>query len=73
MTEELHLSSLVFRFSVKTLLDRSCTETVDDSSSEFVNFASILEHILSHRLKGNEINKQQTGVQLSIRVGIPAR
>ncbi|XP_029694131.1 RUN domain-containing protein 3B isoform X2 [Takifugu rubripes] len=42
----------VCRFSVKTLLDRSCTETVDDSSSEFVNFASILEHILSHRLKG---------------------
>uniref|UniRef100_A0A3B5B0U9 RUN domain-containing protein 3B n=1 Tax=Stegastes partitus TaxID=144197 RepID=A0A3B5B0U9_9TELE len=39
-------------FSVKTLLDRSCFETIDDSSPEFVNFVSILEHILSHRLKG---------------------
>lgn len=42
----------MFRFSVKTLLDRSCFETIDDSSPEFVNFVSILEHILSHRLKG---------------------
>ncbi|XP_028326795.1 RUN domain-containing protein 3B isoform X2 [Gouania willdenowi] len=42
----------VCRFSVKTLLDRSCFETIDDSSSEFVNFVSILEHILSHRVKG---------------------
>ncbi|XP_076593584.1 RUN domain-containing protein 3B isoform X2 [Chaetodon auriga] len=42
----------VCRFSVKTLLDRSCFETIDDSSPEFVNFVSILEHILSHRLKG---------------------
>ncbi|CAG11902.1 unnamed protein product, partial [Tetraodon nigroviridis] len=39
-------------FSVKTLLDRSCTDTVDDSSPEFVNFASILEQILIHRLRG---------------------
>lgn len=49
------LSSL-FRFSVKTLLDRSCTDTVDDSSPEFVNFASILEHILIHRLRGENLN-----------------
>ncbi|XP_060906596.1 RUN domain-containing protein 3B isoform X2 [Labrus mixtus] len=42
----------VCRFSVKTLLDRSCFDTIDDSSPEFVNFVSILEHILSHRLKG---------------------
>ncbi|KAM9353041.1 RUN domain-containing protein 3B isoform 3-T3 [Symphorus nematophorus] len=42
----------VCRFSVKTLLDRSCFETIDDSSPEFVNFVSVLEHILSHRLKG---------------------
>ncbi|XP_073340971.1 RUN domain-containing protein 3B isoform X2 [Pagrus major] len=42
----------VCRFSVKTMLDRSCFETIDDSSPEFVNFVSILEHILSHRLKG---------------------
>uniref|UniRef100_A0A3P8RW94 RUN domain containing 3b n=1 Tax=Amphiprion percula TaxID=161767 RepID=A0A3P8RW94_AMPPE len=46
------VSSFTFRFSVKTLLDRSCFETIDDSSPEFVNFVSILEHILSHRLKG---------------------
>ncbi|CAL8290776.1 unnamed protein product [Merluccius merluccius] len=43
----------VCRFSVKTLLDRSCFETIDDSSPEFINFVSILEHIFSHRLKGN--------------------
>ncbi|KAM4687698.1 RUN domain-containing protein 3B isoform 1-T1 [Discoglossus pictus] len=42
----------VCRFSVKTLIDRSCFETIDDSAPEFINFASILEQILSHRLKG---------------------
>ncbi|KAK6326911.1 RUN domain-containing protein 3B [Coregonus clupeaformis] len=42
----------VCRFSVKTLIDRSCLETIDDSSPEFTNFVSILEQILSHRLKG---------------------
>ncbi|MGH0144153.1 UNVERIFIED_CONTAM: hypothetical protein FKN15_033812, partial [Acipenser sinensis] len=40
------------RFSVKTLIDRSCLDTIDDSSPEFLNFVSILEQILSHRLKG---------------------
>lgn len=44
------------RFSVKTLIDRSCFETIDDSSPEFNNFAAVLEQILSHRLKGNNIN-----------------
>lgn len=39
---------------MKTLLDRSCFETIDDLSPEFLNFVSILEHILSHRLKGKE-------------------
>uniref|UniRef100_A0A3Q3A2C6 RUN domain-containing protein 3B n=1 Tax=Kryptolebias marmoratus TaxID=37003 RepID=A0A3Q3A2C6_KRYMA len=43
----------VCRFSVKTLLDRSCFETIDDSSPEFINFVSILEHVFSHRLKGH--------------------
>uniref|UniRef100_A0A674DI97 RUN domain-containing protein 3B n=1 Tax=Salmo trutta TaxID=8032 RepID=A0A674DI97_SALTR len=42
----------VCRFSVKTLIDRSCLDTIDDSSPEFTNFVSILEQILSHRLKG---------------------
>lgn len=40
---------------MKTLLDRSCFETIDDSSPEFINFVSILEHILSHRLKGKNV------------------
>uniref|UniRef100_A0A2I2YKV5 RUN domain-containing protein 3B n=1 Tax=Gorilla gorilla gorilla TaxID=9595 RepID=A0A2I2YKV5_GORGO len=44
--------SLLAVFSVKTLIDRSCFETIDDSSPEFNNFAAILEQILSHRLKG---------------------
>ncbi|XP_061918764.1 RUN domain-containing protein 3B [Entelurus aequoreus] len=43
----------VCRFSVKTLLDRSCLESMDDSSAEVLNFVSILEHILNHRLKGH--------------------
>ncbi|XP_025049487.1 RUN domain-containing protein 3B [Alligator sinensis] len=45
--------SLHLQFSVKTLIDRSCFETIDDSSPEFNNFAAILEQILSHRLKGH--------------------
>uniref|UniRef100_A0A1A8MXY0 RUN domain-containing protein 3A n=1 Tax=Nothobranchius pienaari TaxID=704102 RepID=A0A1A8MXY0_9TELE len=43
----------VCRFSVKTLLEKYTAEPIDDSSEEFVNFAAILEHILSHRFKGN--------------------
>ncbi|CDR00563.1 unnamed protein product, partial [Oncorhynchus mykiss] len=43
---------LSFRFSVKTLLEKYTAEPIDDSSEEFVNFAAILEHILSHRFKG---------------------
>uniref|UniRef100_A0A3B3T838 RUN domain-containing protein 3A n=1 Tax=Paramormyrops kingsleyae TaxID=1676925 RepID=A0A3B3T838_9TELE len=42
----------VCRFSVKTLLEKYSAEPIDDSSEEFVNFAAILEHILSHRFKG---------------------
>lgn len=45
----------VGRFSVKTLLDRAYSETLDDTSQEFLNFVSILEHILSHRLKGENL------------------
>lgn len=41
------------RFSVKTLLEKYTQEPIDDSSEEFVNFAAILEHILSHRFKGD--------------------
>ncbi|XP_070622920.1 RUN domain-containing protein 3A [Erythrolamprus reginae] len=41
----------VCRFSVKTLLEKYTIEPIDDSSEEFVNFAAILEHILSHRFK----------------------
>ncbi|KAM5134910.1 RUN domain-containing protein 3A isoform 1-T2 [Mantella aurantiaca] len=43
----------VCRFSVKTLLEKYTAEPIDDSSEEFVNFAAILEHILSHRFKGH--------------------
>ncbi|EHH58195.1 hypothetical protein EGM_07989, partial [Macaca fascicularis] len=39
------------RFSVKTLLEKYTAEPIDDSSEEFVNFAAILEQILSHRFK----------------------
>ncbi|XP_067432711.1 RUN domain-containing protein 3A [Thunnus thynnus] len=43
----------VCRFSVKTLLEKYTAEPIDDSSEEFINFAAILEHILSHRFKGS--------------------
>ncbi|KAI1230399.1 RUN domain-containing protein 3A, partial [Lamprotornis superbus] len=39
-------------FSVKTLLEKYTADPIDDSSEEFVNFAAILEQILSHRFKG---------------------
>ncbi|KAK2820370.1 hypothetical protein Q5P01_023329 [Channa striata] len=43
----------VCRFSIKTLLEKYTAEPIDDSSEEFINFAAILEHILSHRFKGS--------------------
>ncbi|XP_014902225.1 RUN domain-containing protein 3A-like [Poecilia latipinna] len=43
----------VCRFSVKTLLEKYTAEPIDDSSEEFINFAAVLEHILSHRFKGS--------------------
>ncbi|XP_077595799.1 RUN domain-containing protein 3A [Stigmatopora nigra] len=43
----------VCRFSVKTLLEKSTAEPIDDTSEEFTNFAAILEHILSHHFKGS--------------------
>ncbi|XP_039595860.1 RUN domain-containing protein 3A-like [Polypterus senegalus] len=42
----------VCRFSVKTLLEKYTAEPIDDSSEEFINFAAILEQILSHCFKG---------------------
>lgn len=41
----------VCRLAVKTLVDKSRYETIDDSAEEFVNFAAILEQILNHRIK----------------------
>lgn len=50
-----------FRFSVKTLLEKYTAEPIDDSSEEFINFAAILEHILSHRFKGNATGNTHHG------------
>ncbi|CAL8287984.1 unnamed protein product [Boreogadus saida] len=47
------LSKGVKGFSVKTLLEKYTAEPIDDSSEEFLNFAAILEHILSHRFRGS--------------------
>ncbi|KAK9535279.1 hypothetical protein VZT92_007669 [Zoarces viviparus] len=47
------LPSVMLVFSVKTLLEKYTAEPIDDSAEEFMNFAAILEHILSHRFKGN--------------------
>ncbi|XP_055243901.1 RUN domain-containing protein 3A isoform X3 [Gorilla gorilla gorilla] len=46
----------VCRFSVKTLLEKYTAEPIDDSSEEFVNFAAILEQILSHRFKAGPVS-----------------
>ncbi|KAF3704430.1 RUN domain-containing protein 3A Rap2-interacting protein [Channa argus] len=43
----------VCRFSIKTLLEKYTAEPIDDSAEEFINFAAILEHILSHRFKSS--------------------
>ncbi|XP_029485547.1 RUN domain-containing protein 3A [Oncorhynchus nerka] len=43
----------VCRFSVKTLLEKYTAEPIDDSSEEFINFAAVLEHILSHGFTGS--------------------
>ena len=37
---------------MKTLLEKYTAEPIDDSSEEFMNFAAIVEHVLSHRFKG---------------------
>lgn len=55
-----------FRFSVKTLLEKYTAEPIDDSSEEFVNFAAILEHILSHRFKGNTAGNIQEMTDQSV-------
>uniref|UniRef100_A0AAQ4Q535 RUN domain containing 3Aa n=1 Tax=Gasterosteus aculeatus aculeatus TaxID=481459 RepID=A0AAQ4Q535_GASAC len=47
------LTQIRRRFSVKTLLEKYTAEPIDDSAEEFINFAAILEHILSHRFKGS--------------------
>ncbi|PIN98059.1 hypothetical protein AB205_0030340 [Aquarana catesbeiana] len=52
----------ICRFSVKTLLEKYTAEPIDDSSEEFVNFAAILEHILSHRFKGERGMERRRGV-----------
>lgn len=44
---------------MKTLLEKYTAEPIDDSSEEFINFAAILEHILSHRFKGNAAGSTQ--------------
>ena len=41
-----------FRLSIRRFVEKAHSEGVDDSCAEFKNLATILEHILSHRLKG---------------------
>ncbi|XP_074652861.1 uncharacterized protein LOC141907184 [Tubulanus polymorphus] len=43
--------SQVCRFAVKSLIDKSCFETIDESHTEFLNFCAILENLLNHRIK----------------------
>ncbi|XP_032816666.1 RUN domain-containing protein 3B isoform X4 [Petromyzon marinus] len=43
----------VLGFTVKTLLERSNFEPVDESVEEFINFAAALEQSLNHNLRGH--------------------
>ncbi|XP_061411362.1 RUN domain-containing protein 3B-like isoform X4 [Lethenteron reissneri] len=40
-------------FTVKTLIERSNFEPVDESVEEFINFAAVLEQSLNHNLRGH--------------------
>ncbi|XP_033099270.1 RUN domain-containing protein 3B-like [Anneissia japonica] len=42
----------ICRLTIQSLKEKSMYNSIDDNSEEFLNFATILEHILSHRLKG---------------------
>ncbi|XP_033624201.1 RUN domain-containing protein 3B-like [Asterias rubens] len=50
----LHRNNLLCacRLSIRRFVEKAHSEGVDDSCAEFKNLATILEHILSHRLKG---------------------
>ncbi|XP_078711431.1 RUN domain-containing protein 3B-like isoform X3 [Lampetra fluviatilis] len=43
----------VLGFTVKTLIERSNFEPVDESVEEFINFAAVLEQSLNHNLRGH--------------------
>lgn len=57
---------LFYRFSVKTLLEKYTADPIDDSSEEFINFAAILEHILSHCFKGNKQKWENRRTKFSV-------
>ena len=40
------------RLSVKSLVEKSCFESVTEQCEEVQNFLAIMEHLLSHRMKG---------------------
>ena len=44
---------------MKTLVEKSRYETIDDAAEEFINFAAILEQILNHRIKRNYQEKER--------------
>lgn len=67
------LSGPPSRFSVKTLLEKYTAEPIDDSSEEFINFAAILEHILSHRFKGNKVRIRQRYGRCEAKSSLDAR
>ena len=49
---KLMLTASCCRLSVKTLVEKSCFGHADEQGKEVQNFLVILEHVLSHRLKG---------------------
>ena len=44
-----------YRMCVKSIVDKSAFEAITDECPHLINFCTIIEHILSHRLQGNII------------------
>ena len=42
---------------MKSLVDKSAFESINDDCSHLVNLCNVLEHILTHKLQGSSLNR----------------
>ena len=42
---------MYFRFAIKNLIDRASYVNIDDDCEEFLNFCAVIEQVLLHRVK----------------------